>query len=76
MAAGNLQAYAGHQAGDEATINAMKKIFKDEEVDGAVPVDATNAFNSNRKSMLYNIAVKCPEIYRCKSAMESHLSSL
>ena len=43
----------------------MKEIFKDKEVEAAILVDATNAFNSiNREAMLHNIAVKCPEINR------------
>ena len=43
----------------------MKEIFKDKEVEAAILVDATNAFNSiNREAMLRNIAVKCPEMNR------------
>ena len=58
LAAGNLQVCVGHQAGGEATIHAMKKIFKDKEVEAAVLVDATNAFNPiNREAILHNIAV-------------------
>ena len=77
LAAGSLQVCVGYQAGGEATIHAMKEIFKDKEVEAAILVDATNAFNSiNRGAMLHNIAVKCQEINRyVKTAMESHLSS-
>ena len=65
LAAGNLQVCVGHRAGGEATIHAMKEIFNDKEVEAAMLVDATNAFNSiNREAMLHNIAVKCPEINR------------
>ena len=65
LAAGNLQVCVGHQAGGEATIHAMKEIFKDKEVGVAILVDATNAFNSiNREAMLHNIVVKCREIKR------------
>ena len=65
LAAGNLQVRVGHQAGGEATIHAMKEISKDNEVDAAILVDATNAFNSiNREAMLHNIAIKWPEINR------------
>ena len=65
LAAGNLQVCIGHQAGGEATIHAMKEIFKGKEVEAAILVDATNAFNSiNREAVLHNIAVKCPEINR------------
>ena len=63
LEAGNLQMCVGHQAGGKATIHAMKEIFKDKEVDAAILVDATNTLNSiNRKVILHNIAVKCPEI--------------
>ena len=62
---GSWQLCVGHQAGGEATIHAMKEIFKDKEVEMAILVDATNAFNSiNREAMLHNIAVKCPKINR------------
>ena len=65
LAAGSQQVCVGHQAGGEAAIHAMKEIFKDKEVDVAILVDATNAFNSiNREAMLNNIAVKGPEINR------------
>ena len=61
LAAGNLQKCIGHQAEGEATIHAMKEIFKDKEVQAATLVDATNAFNSiNREAMVHNIAVKHP----------------
>ena len=65
LAAGSLQLCVGHQDGGKATIHAMKEIFKDKEVEAAILLDATNAFNSiNREAMLHNIAVKCPEINR------------
>ena len=65
LAAGNLQVCIGHQAVGEATIHAMKEIFKDKEVEAAIVVDATNVFNSiNREAMLHNIEVKCSEINR------------
>ena len=35
LAAGNLQVCVDHQTGDEATIHAMKEIFKDKDVDAA-----------------------------------------
>ena len=65
LAAGNLQVCVGHQAGGEAAIQAMKEIFKDKEVEAAILVDATNAFNSiSREALPHNIAAKCPEINR------------
>ena len=63
-ATGNLQVCVGHQAGGEAAIHAMKKIFLDNGTEAAIIVDATNAFNSiNREAMINNIAIKSPELY-------------
>ena len=44
--AGSLQLCAGQPAGCEAAIHAMTKIFGEEETDGLLLVDASNAFNS------------------------------
>ncbi|XP_066911371.1 uncharacterized protein [Clytia hemisphaerica] len=61
---GSLQVCAGHEAGCEALVHAMKQIFDHEESTEAVLlVDATNAFNSvNRKLFLHNIKIICPVI--------------
>ena len=41
----------------------MKEIFNDEETDGVILVDASNAFNNmNRLVALHNIRVICPAI--------------
>ena len=62
-AAGNLQTCAGHKAGAEAAVHAMNKIYRSHECDGVLLVDASNAFNTiNRKAMLHNIGIICPEI--------------
>ena len=62
-AAGPLQTCSGLNAGSEAAIHAMKEIFNDEETDGIIPVDASNAFNNmNRLVALHNIRVTCPAI--------------
>ena len=59
-ATGNLQVCAGHQAGGEAAIHAMRKIFEDEGCEAVLLVDASNAFNTiNREAMLHNISIKC-----------------
>ena len=61
-AAGPLQTCAGHGAGAEAAIHAMKIIYDDEGSDAVLLIDATNAFNSlNRVSSLKNIQHICPE---------------
>ena len=62
-AAGNLQVCAGHQAGGEAAIHAMRETYEQEECEAVLLVDASNAFNSiNRKATLHNIKIKCPSL--------------
>ena len=59
--ASSLQLCAGQPARCEAAIHAMTKIFGEEETDGLLLVDASNAFNSlNRKVLLHNIKYICP----------------
>ena len=70
--AGSLQSCAGVKGGIEANIHAMKELCEDEATEGLIQVDATNAFNLlNRKNMLMNIQILCPEIatftYNCYS---------
>ena len=61
MSAGALQACAGHVAGSEAAIHAMRAIFEDSNTHTALLVDATNAFNLvNHQAALHNISVLCP----------------
>ena len=50
----------------------MKELCDDEETQGLIQVDATNAFNLlNRKNLIMNIQILCPEIatftYNCYS---------
>ena len=75
---GSLQVCAGHEAGCEALVHAMKHIFENEEsAEAVLLVDASNAFNSvNRKLFLHNINVICPVIatfvkncYSCDSRL-------
>ena len=64
-AAGPLQACAGHEAGCEAAIHAMKEIYSHDDTEAILLVDATNAFNViNRQATLHNIQVLCETIYR------------
>ena len=52
-AAGALQVCAGHQAGSEAAVHAMRSVFEDASSEAVLLVDASNAFNSlNRKVAL------------------------
>ena len=60
-AAGCLQLCAGQEAGCEAAIHAMQKIFESNKTEAILIVDAENAFNSiNRKVLLRNIEYLCP----------------
>ena len=53
----------GQEAGCEAAIHAMHKIFESSEKEAILIVDAENAFNSiNRKAQLHNIEYLCPAI--------------
>ena len=57
-AAGPLQTCAGHAAGSEAAIHAMRDLFLTADCEAALLVDATNAFNSiNREAALHNISI-------------------
>jgi len=61
LAAGTLQTCAGHDAGAEAAIHAMRDIFADINTDAVLLVDASNAFNQvNRQSALHKISILCP----------------
>ena len=61
QAAGTTQLCASQEAGCEASIHAMQKIFTDEGNEGALLVEASNAFNQlNRKVVLRNIFSMCP----------------
>ena len=60
-AAGPLQAGSGLEGAAEAAIHTMRGVFADPEVEAAILVDATNAFNClNRKVALYNMRHVCP----------------
>ena len=60
-AAGPLQTCAGHGAGAEAEIHAMREIFQQEDTDAVLLIDARNAFNClNRSVALHNIQITCP----------------
>ena len=59
---GPLQLSAGQEGGCEAACHAMSDIFAEDECQGVLLIDATNAFNSlNRTTALLNIRHTCPE---------------
>ena len=58
-----IQLCAGQEAGCEAGVRAMAKIFDDDNTEAALLVDATNAFNLlSRRTALINIHATCPSI--------------
>ena len=62
-AVGPIQLCAGQEAGCEAAIHAIHKIFDDSTTDAVMLVDATNAFNAlNREVALRNIHTSCPAL--------------
>jgi hypothetical protein len=64
-AVGPLQACAGHEAGCEAAVHAMKEIISSDETEAVLLVDASNAFNTiNRQAALHNIGIICPSLSR------------
>ena len=62
-AAGPLQVCAGHLAGCEAAVHAMRQVFDASDTNAVLLVDASNAFNSlNRQAALRNIHQLCPAL--------------
>ena len=62
-ATGPVQLCAGHEAGSEAAVHAMRDLFAEEETEAVILVDSTNAFNNlNRQVSLLNISYLCPAI--------------
>ena len=69
-AAGCLQLCASQEAGCQAAIHGMHKIFEFNQTETILIVDAGNAFNSiNRKALLHNTEHFCPTmvpfLYNC-----------
>lgn len=61
-AAGPLQLSAGQEGGAEAAVHAMRHFFEQDECEGMLLVDASNAYNSlNRIESLLHIQYICPE---------------
>ena len=60
---GSLQVCAGQEAGTKAAAHATHEIFKEQDTEVALLIDAKNPFNTvNRKVLLHNIKVICPAI--------------
>ncbi|XP_066926215.1 uncharacterized protein [Clytia hemisphaerica] len=60
---GSLQVCAGQDAGCEAAIHALREIFRQDDTEAVMLVDASNAFNAvNRNAFLHNVNVICPSI--------------
>ena len=62
-AVGSLQLCAGQDAGCEAAVHAMTRIFSEENTEAMIFVDASNAFNRlNRQVTLLNSEAICPSL--------------
>ena len=60
---GSLQVCAGQEAGIEAAFHSVNSIYNDGNNDAVLLVDASNAFNSlNREVLFRNISYICPAI--------------
>ena len=63
LAVGPLQVCSGIGTGCEAAVHATREVFDESEVEGALLVDATDAFHAlNRKVALQNIKYVCPAL--------------
>ena len=61
--AGSVQLCAGQIGGTEAAIHAVREMYKSDEIEAVLLVDARNAFNSlNRQTALRNIPTLCPSL--------------
>ena len=61
--AGTTQLCAGLEAGCEIGIHSMRALFEESTTEGALFVDASNAFNLlNRQTALLNIHSLCPAL--------------
>ena len=62
-AVGTIQLCAGQDAGCEAAVHAMERVFADEVTEAMILVDASNAFNClNRQVTLRNCGMVCPAL--------------
>ena len=74
---GAYQLCSGVKAGIEAAVHSMNALFNEEESEGLLLVDASNAFNSlSRPAMLWNCRVLWPGVHSfCSTSTEDTLWS-
>ena len=63
-ATGSLQVCVGHKSGSEAAIHPMHDIFKVEETEGILLIDADNAFNSINRKLCFVIFLGTVQYFR------------
>ena len=57
----DIQVCAGHSEAAETAIHTMSQVFDEEETDGILLIDATNAFNQmNRAVAMHSVQITCP----------------
>ena len=65
-ACGYLQKCSGCPAGLQAAVHAVQQMYGQQETEGLLLVDATNAFNSlNRRAALHYVRYLCPALSTC-----------
>ena len=63
VSVGNLQLCGGHVGGCEVGVHAVVDMFNDDDTEGVIQIDASNAFNSiNRNLLLRNAKIICPQM--------------
>ena len=64
----SLQVYSGHKSGSKAAVHTKREIFKADETDKALLVDASNATNSLNRTAALHVPYDC---YLCHQYLQS-----
>ena len=66
---GNLQVCAGHESGCEASIHAISQIFKEEDSEAVLLIDASKAFNTVNRILFLHVSVFAKKYYSLPSRL-------